>query len=90
MRKKEKLMLNKDMFKGYSLFNDIEDNELRNRNRAVVLANIAEDHTRNKMISPKGAGLILGYFGLVPPDERAVVQDKFTESMRQRGYALQS
>jgi hypothetical protein len=81
-------MLNKDMFKGFSLFNDIEDVDLRNRNRAVVLANIAEDNTRNKMISPKGAGLILGYFGLVPPEEREEVKDRFTVNMLQRGFSL--
>lgn len=81
-------MLNKDMFKGFSLFNDIDDQELRNRNRAVVLANIAEDNTRNRMVNSKGAGLILGYFGLVPPEERDEVKAKFTVAMQQRGYAL--
>jgi hypothetical protein len=82
-------MLNKDMFKGFSLFNDIEDVDLRNRNRAVVLTNIAEDNVRNKMISPKGASLILGYFGLINPDERKDVQDRFVINMGQRGLKLQ-
>lgn len=82
-------MLNKDTFKGYSLFNDIEDSELRNRNRAVILANIAQDSTKNRIISAKGASLILGYFGLVPPEERADVQARFAKNMADRGYALQ-
>jgi hypothetical protein len=78
----------KDSFKGFSLFNDIEDKDLRNRNRAVVLANIAADNTRNKLISPKGASLILGYFGLVPPEERKDVQDQFTQRMLESGFVL--
>lgn len=81
-------MLNKDMFKGFSLFNDIDDAELRNRNRAVVLCNIAEDNTRNKLINAKGASLILGYFGLVPPDEREEVKARFTKGMLERGFAI--
>ncbi len=82
-------MLNKDMFKGFSLFNDIEDIDLRNRNRAVVLTNIAQDNVRNKMISPKGASLILGYFGLINPNERKDVQERFVINMAQRGMQLQ-
>jgi hypothetical protein len=83
-------MLNKDMFKGFSLFNDIEDAELRNRNRAVILCNIASDNTRNKLISAKGGSLILGYFGLIPPEERDVVQNKFKKEMELRGFVLQA
>lgn len=78
----------KDSFKGFSLFNDIEDKDLRNRNRAVVLGNIAADNARNQLISPKGASLILGYFGLVPPEERAEVQDRFTQRMKETGFVL--
>jgi hypothetical protein len=82
-------MLNKDMFKGFSLFNDVEDINLRNRNRAVVLTNIAEDNTRNQLITAKGAGLLLGYFGLIDPNERADVQQRFTNNMKERGFILQ-
>ena len=76
------------MFKGMSLFNDIEDQALRTRNRAVILTNLAADHTKNKLISAKGAGLILGYFGLIPKEERAEVQGAFLEGMKQRGFSL--
>lgn len=78
----------KDSFKGFSLFNDIADIDLRNRNRAVVLANIASDNTRNKLISPKGASLILGYFGLIDPTERDEVKDLFTIRMLETGFVL--
>jgi hypothetical protein len=77
-------------FKSYSLFNDIEDTNLRNRNRAVVLANIAEDNTdRNtKRINVKGSTLILGYFNCVAEDDRSEVMTKFADNMKQRGFAL--
>lgn len=81
-------MLNKDTFKGLSLFNDIEDQALRTRNRAVILTNLACDHTKNKLITSKGSGLILGYFGLIPQEERKDVQEAFQVNMAQRGYAL--
>jgi hypothetical protein len=74
-------------YKGFELFDDIEDEALRNRNRAVVLSNIAEDHTKNRLVSPKGASLMLGYFQAIPVDARKVVRDLFESNMRQRGYA---
>lgn len=78
----------KDTFKGFDLFNDIEDVILRTRNRAVVLANMAEDHTKSKLISPKGAALILGYFQCVPVEERQMVTEKFQSNMKERGFEL--
>jgi hypothetical protein len=76
-------------YKGFSLFSDIEDISLRNRNRAVVLANIAEDHVnKEKRISPKGAALVLGYFSQIPTDERDGVMQRFSENMKQRGFQL--
>ena len=75
-------------FKGFDLFTDIEDVSLRNRNRAVVLANIAEDNTRNRLISPGGAGLILGYFKQIPEHERDDVRNQFVQNMKERGYEI--
>lgn len=75
-------------FKGFELFSDIEDDALRTRNRAVVLANLAEDHTKDRRISAKGAGLILGYVQSIPEGERNSVRLAFAENMKQRGYAL--
>jgi len=75
-------------YKGFFLFNDIEDYALKTRNRAVVLANIAEDNSQKRLISPKGASLILGYFQQIPSDEREDVKNKFSETMTERGYRL--
>lgn len=75
-------------YKGFALFDDVEDAVLRTNNRARVLTNIAEDHTKNSRITPKGAGLILGYFAQIPGDERLAVQQRFTELMKQSGFQL--
>ena len=80
--------MDKDEYKGFCLFNDITDDELRTSNRAKVLANLAEDHTKDRRINTKGAALILGYFGAIPNEERKAVKDKFVNDMQQRGFAL--
>ena len=74
-------------YKGFDLFDDIEDEALRTRNRAVVLANMVEDNTKNRLVTPKGAALILGYFNALLPADREVVRVKFMEFVTQRGYA---
>lgn len=73
-------------YKGFSLFFDIEDSELRSRNQAVVLANMAESNSKNRKISPNGAGLIIGYFDRIPKEERKTVYDKFVSEMKSRGF----
>ncbi len=81
-------MTNTDNYKGFSTFNDIPDETLRTRNRAIILANIAESNVRNRLISPKGAGLILGYMSRILPTERASVTEKFKSVMLERGFKL--
>ena len=76
-------------YKGFALFNEIEDRELRLRNRAVVMTNIAEDHSnKSKMISINGMGLIMGYFKSIPSDERNDQLNLFTQHMKERGFVL--
>jgi hypothetical protein len=75
-------------FKGFSLFNDIEDYVLRVRNRAVILTNIAEDNSEKGLINVKGVATILGYFKMVPEDEREDVQAKFKSTMAERGFRI--
>lgn len=84
----ENLQSNKDTFKGFALFSDIEDATLRNRNRAVVLANMAQDHCKNNLISINGAGLILGYFKSIPSEEREGLMPVFMTHMKERGFHL--
>ena len=73
-------------YKGFSLFFDIEDTVLRSRNQAVVLANMAESNSKNRRITPNGAGLIIGYFDRIPKEERKTVYDKFVVEMKARGF----
>lgn len=75
-------------FKGLNLFNDIEDIVLRTRNRAVVLSNLYQDNCENGKINLKGATTLLGYFDKIPEGERKLVQEKFVEDMRLRGFKV--
>lgn len=82
-------MTNKrDDFRGFSLFSDIEDYVLRVRNRACVLANMAEDNSQSSLINAKGVSLILGYFQQVPEDEREDLTAKFKTTMAERGFRI--
>lgn len=74
-------------YKGYALFDEIEEQELRVRNNAVTMANIFEDNLLGKTISPKGGGLLLGYFDKVKDFDKALVVKAFRNSMKERGYA---
>jgi len=71
---------------GYSLFNDIEDQALQERNRAVVMANMAEAYTKKGKISLKGTGLIVNYFNEVPEPQRMALYKKFESVMLERGF----
>lgn len=75
-------------YKGFPLFNDVEDTDLRNRNRAVILTNIALAHTKNRKITPGGASLILNYFNEVQPEDRKDVQNRFVQQMQSEGMYL--
>ena len=76
-------------YKGYSIFNDVKDEELRNLNRGTVMANIFEDHPREEELettTQKGAFLIFGYMNSIPKEEREAVCTQFTRVMKERGY----
>lgn len=69
-------------FRGYGLFNDVEDKEIQIYNRARTLFNIMEDHSEQvqgsdeKVITGKGAILCQGYFLSLPAEDRAAVHSK--------------
>ena len=77
-------------YRGYSLFNDVEDKSLRIRNRAVVMANMAEIHTKAKKITNKGGALLMGYFQKVADVEKKEVYTEFHQQMQERGYVQQA
>ena len=82
---------NKNEYRGFNLFTDVADEALRKHNQAMVLANIAVDYMskKTKMVSPKGAALILGYFQQVTEKDRADVQEVFKQAMTMNGFKLQ-
>lgn len=72
--------------KGYSLFNDIEDRDLRIRNRAVVLTNIMEDGFTQGRVSSKAALIIMNYFHHVPEEEKDETLALFQQKAKERGF----
>lgn len=77
-------------YKTLPLFSDIEDSALRTRNRAVIMANVSEQHTKKNKLTVQGVALVLGYFNAVPEDERKEVYVAYEQQMKDRGYARKS
>lgn len=79
-------------YKGFSLFNDIEDETLRDRNRGVTMANIVEMNYDNKAkkITPKGASLVIGYFNQIALEQRKQVSLVFERFLKERGFAVRT
>jgi len=78
----------KNEIQGMSLFNDVEDYALRIRNRAVVMANVAEANTKQKKITQKGTYAILSYFNAIPENEKKDSYNSFKNTMMERGYSV--
>ena len=74
-------------YKGYALFDEVQDRELRVRNLAVTMANIFEDNTVGNVITQRGGALLLGYFNAIGDLDKKMVTVKFRETMEERGYA---
>lgn len=75
---------NNNEFKGYSLFNDLEDKALQIYSRARTLVNIMEDHAVGKDVSGAGLLLCMGYFKSLPENERQGVHEKAEELLKTR------
>ena len=76
-------------YEGFGLFNDIAEDELRTRNRAVSMYNIYDLHSDDEgNMNDKGRGLMHGYFGHVPEEERSVVFVAFLEILRRHGVII--
>lgn len=76
-------------YKTISLFNDIEDAQLRNRNRAVILTNELERGFVKGKLTAKAAAFIMGYFSNIPEEDRREVKDKFVQFASDRGFVLE-
>lgn len=80
-------MTKDNMYMGYSLFNEVENEEVRNRNRGRVMLNMYEDHCRDGVVDAAGLAIILGYFKEIPSAERAAALEMFTALCQHKGYA---
>ena len=69
----------------YELFNDVEDKELQTRNRAVILWNIFESHTKNGQINAKGVVEMIQYTKAIPKEDRQAVVDKLQTFLKDGG-----
>ena len=76
---------NNNEFKGYGLFNDVEDKELQTYNRARILANIMEDHAVGTNVSGTGALICAGYFNSIPPEDRGAVHSRTAAILFEKG-----
>lgn len=62
----------KNEYCGYGLFNDVEDQDVKDYNRGRLIVNILEDNSDgNGKISQRGAALSAGYLLSIPANERA-------------------
>jgi hypothetical protein len=75
-------------YRGFSLFNDVDDSTLRMKNRATVMTNIAESGAKEGKISPGAMGLLLGYFGNILGTERKDTMIEFISKMKEKGFEL--
>lgn len=75
-------------FKGFSLFQDVEDFDLRIYNNARILTNISVDHSKGEKITPQGVSLVAGYFLALPVEERKPVVTKYLELMKKEGFNI--
>jgi len=74
-------------YEGYSLFKDIEDEQLKARNRAMILWNIFERHSENGKATVKGMAKLVGYTNRVPSGERMAMLDAFNLMIGGEGNA---
>lgn len=65
------------------LFNDVEDHDVRARNRAIAMYNLANEHTQRGLITQTGMVAMLTYLDAVPPKERADVVARLSLMMEE-------
>ena len=76
---------NNNEYRGYGLFNDVEDKDLQTHNRARILMNIMEDHSQGDKVTGMGAVICVGYFKALPEEDRTAVHAKTAALMLEKG-----
>lgn len=75
-------------FRGYPLFNDVEDPIIRDSNRASIMFNIFEHNRVKGKLSERGTGILFGYFGQIPVEERQGLYHRFAQKIDGAGYRV--
>lgn len=76
----------REYYMGLDLFMEVEDQELRDRNRGMVMINLFEDNNKQGRLDPAGLSVILGYFAQLPPAERLGALEYFNAIAKSSGY----
>jgi hypothetical protein len=74
------------MIEKYETFIDIDEPKLRAKNRAIVMANIFVDNSKENDITKEGAAKLFNYFDEVPHVDRGLAFSAFQSEMEDRGY----
>lgn len=82
--------IDNNSYKDMSLFCDVEDEDLKARNRGTVLANLAEDgfNADTQKMSPRAAADMIKYFSLIPKDERKPVLKNLITTLASRNLQV--
>lgn len=78
-------------YKGYSLFKDVIDAEMRHFNQSRVILNMIERSVRKDgTMETEGAQTVLRYFSLLPTQDRRIVLESVSSALRntKEGVAL--
>lgn len=75
-------------YKGYSLFNDVEDKELQAYNRGNIMAVIAIDNQKNGKLNVAATKDLVGYFNQIPSEERGAVYKHMADKLNAEGYRV--
>ena len=74
----------------YWLFNDIDDEDLREKNRAKTMTIIYESNVGdNGNLSDEGVNILNRYFGFVDMDDRASLFVEFLNCMERNGHKVE-
>lgn len=75
-------------FKGFGLFNDVEDKVLQAYNRGRMMVNIVMDHSKDGKFNMKGVALSTGYMQGIPKGERRAALEEFIRLLEKEGFKL--
>jgi len=71
----------------YSLFDDVEDDLLRTRNRCIVMYNIYDSTTKDGKTNARGTKQLMEYLNMIPQNERADILSGFRIMLENQGTA---